>query len=302
MIDSAPSRRWFLTVLPVGVLSTAAVGWAQNPADPPETSKNIEAAFKVALASAAEYEFRVGEDEKDKPLELVREPKLKWSNPARSDIQGSVFVWTREGRPLVVGSLHKWFERRSALNHWEHEFHSLAEEPLSARFHGDLVWTTEEAGLKFVAVPDTAAPGANEVQRRLQLRKLAQEFSVAAHYANAPGETELRLLPRPIHGYAAPKQGIWEGGLFAFVRGTDPDLFLLIEARGKDSSNARWQFAAARMTNGAVLRLRHQDKQVWEAQPRPWKDVTGSHKLPHTAFTFTRLPDFLNEAVARPKP
>jgi hypothetical protein len=47
----AMSLRWFLIVLPVGVLSTAA-GWASDPADPPETSKNIEAAFKVALASA----------------------------------------------------------------------------------------------------------------------------------------------------------------------------------------------------------------------------------------------------------
>jgi hypothetical protein len=295
------SRRWFLLVLPVGVLS-AAVGWAQDPADPPEASKNVEAAFKVALASAAEYEFRVGTDEKDKPLELVREPKLKWSNPTRSDVQGSVFVWTREGRPLVVGSLHKWFESRSALSHWEHELHSLAEGPLSAKFHGDLVWTTEEAGLQFVAIPDAAAPSANAVQRRLQLRMLAQEFSGIAHYQNAPDDTELRLLPRPIHSYAAPKKEVQQGGLFAFVRGTDPELFLLIEARGKDAATARWQFAAARMTNGAELRLQHQQKRVWEALPRPWNDVTRSHKLPHTAFTFTKLPEFLNEAVAKPKP
>ena len=111
------SQRWLLLVLPVGVLATAAGGWAENPADPPEASKNIEATFKVALASAAEYEFHVGEDEKGKSLELVREPKLKWSNPEGSDVQGSVFVWTRADRPLVVGSLHKWFERRSALHH-----------------------------------------------------------------------------------------------------------------------------------------------------------------------------------------
>ena len=72
--------------------------------------------------------------------------------------------------------------------------------------------------------------------------------------------------------------------------------------RIKDPATARWQYAAARMTNGAELRLRHQDKQVWEARPRPWKDVTGSHKLPHTAFEFPRLPNFLDQAVDKPKP
>jgi hypothetical protein len=296
------SRRWFLIVLPVGVFSTVAVGWSQKPADRPAIPENIEATSKVALAAAAEYEFHVGKDEKDKPLELVREPKLKWSNPERSDIQGSVFLWTLEGRPLVVGSFHKWFSRQSALTHWEHEFHSLAEEPLSAKFHGDSIWTTEEAGLKFVPVPDATTPAANKAQRLLQLRKLAQEFSAIAHYHNAPSDTDLRLLPRPIHSYAAPKQDILEGGLFAFVRGTDPDLFLLIEARGKDAAAARWQLAAARMTNNAELRLRHQKKQVWEAQPIPWKDVTRSHKLAYTAFTFNKLPDFLKEAIDKPQP
>src|SRR5689334_24570340 len=104
------SRRWFLVVLlPVGVLCTAAVGWSQKPAGAPATPENIEAAAKLSLAAAAEYEFRVGKEEDAKPLELVREPKLKWSNPAVSDVQGNVFLWTGGGRPLVVGSITKWF-------------------------------------------------------------------------------------------------------------------------------------------------------------------------------------------------
>src|SRR5688572_26873283 len=97
------TRRWLLTVLvPAGVLCAAAIARPQKPADTPATPENIEAAFKLSLAAAAEYEFRGGTDEKDKPLELVRESRLKWSNPAASDIQGNVFVWTRDGRPLVV--------------------------------------------------------------------------------------------------------------------------------------------------------------------------------------------------------
>jgi hypothetical protein len=287
---------FLMVVLPAGVLSTAAVARSQKPAEP-ATPEAIDAAFKVSLAAAAEYEFRVGNDET--PLELVRESRLKWSNPAASDIQGNVFVWTRDGRPLVVGCFMKWFQSRTAI---QHEFHSLAEGPLKASFHGAPVWATDEAGVKFADVPAAPPPAAGEAQRLLHLRKLGKEFSATAHYRNTPDDTELRLLPQPIHGYAAPKQGVLSGGLFAFVRGTDPELFVLVEARGKDAASARWQFAAARMTNMAELRLRHRDKQVWEAGLLPWVEVSGRHQRPYTAFEFRDIPDFLRHAVDKLKP
>src|SRR5262249_41230342 len=197
------------------------------------------------------------------------------------------------------GSFMKWFSSRSVM---QHEFHSLAEGPLSARFHGEPVWATDEAGLKFADVPGAAAPAAGEAPRLLQLKQLAREFSGNARYRNTSSDTELRLLPQPIHSYAVPKQGILAGGLFAFVRGTDPEIFLLIEARGNDAAAARWQFAAARMTNMAELQLRRQDKLVWEVGLLPWKDVSGSHERPYTAFEFKDVPNFLKEAIARPKP
>jgi hypothetical protein len=292
-------RLLLIVVIPVGILFTAAVGRPQKPAEQTATPENIEAAFKISLAAAAEYEFRVGKDETEKPLELVRESRLKWSNPAASDIQGNVFVWTRDDRPLVVGCFMKWFSPRSVM---QHEFHSLAEEPLKAKFHGEPVWATGEAGLKFADIPAAPAPAASEAQRLLQLRKLAKEFTAIAKYRNASDDTELRLLPQPIHSYAAPKQGVVSGGLFAFVRGTDPELWLLVEARGKDATTVRWQFAAARMTNMAELRLRHQDQQVWEVGLFPWKEVSGSHERPYTAFELKEVPDFLKEAIAKPKP
>lgn len=282
------------------LLVGAPTGPAQKPADPPPADKeNIEAALRLTRAAAAEYEFRTGKGEDEKPLELVREPRLKWSNPSASDVQGNVFVWTRDGRPLVVGSFMKWFSSRSVM---QHEFHSLAEEPLRAKFHGTPVWSSDEPGVKFAGIPGAAAPAGGEAQRGLQLRKLAKEFTGIAHYRNASNDTELRLLPQPIHTYAAPKQGVLSGGLFAFVRGTDPELFLLVEARDKGAATARWQFAAARMTNMAELRLRHKDKPVWDVGLRPWKEVSGSHELPYTAYEFKQTPDFLKDALAKPKP
>ena len=108
-------------------------------------------------SSGTSAQIRVGSDEKS--LELDREPVLKWSNPDRGEVHGNVFLWTREGRPLVVGSLFKWF---SPHTHMSHEFQSLAEEPLSAAFHGKAVWKTSGAGLRFVDVPKADAPAAGE--------------------------------------------------------------------------------------------------------------------------------------------
>jgi hypothetical protein len=187
------NRFWMLLTVPLICSVPAEGGRAQKPADAPSAA---EVALKLSLAAAAEYEVRAGTDPDDRPLDLVRESRLKWSNPSASDVQGNVFVWTRHGRPLVVGSFMKWF---------------------------------------------------------------------------------------------------------AFVRGTDPELFLVVEARGAGAATARWQFAAARMTNMAELRLRHRDKQVWEAGLLPWAEVSGTHALAYTAFEFKEPPAFLKDA-AKPKP
>ena len=228
------SQRWLVTVvLSVGGLSTDALGQPPKTGGTPATPENIEAAYKLSLAAAAEYEIRIGKDKSEKPLELIREPKLKWSNPAMSDVQGNVFLWTRDARPLVVGSFTKWFSPRSVM---QHEFHSLAEEPLSAKFHGEPVWATGEAGLTFAAVP---APRPRPPKRRsdsCNSRSSRRSFPRPRNTETRPSDTELRLLPQPIHSYAAPNQGVSSGGLFAFVRGTDPEVFLLIEARGTDAA------------------------------------------------------------------
>src|SRR5437870_12540817 len=109
------SGRWFLVALvSIGSLVLAVIGSrAQNPADTPATRENIDAALKLTQAAAAEYEIRVGDD--DKPLELQSEPVLKWSNPDRGEVHGNVFLWTRDGRPLVVGALFKWFSPQTHM-------------------------------------------------------------------------------------------------------------------------------------------------------------------------------------------
>jgi hypothetical protein len=298
-------RSLLLALLSVGSLALATAGLAQKTADPkpkesetPAKPENIEYALKLTQAAALEYEFTAGSDEKEKekPLELQREPILKWSNPARGEVHGNVFVWTREGRPLIVGSLFKWF---SPFTHMSHEFHSFAEQPITGKFHGDQVWKTSEAGVRFVDVPKAPAPAANEAQRLLQMKQLAKDFSGTKREKEDPNLIELRLLPQPIYRYAAPKQNILSGGLFTLVHGTDPEIFVLIEARGEKADSASWQYAVTRMT-GVEVHLRYQDKEVWSEDALTSKQIY-SHERVYTNFMFKEIPDFLKDAV-KPKP
>jgi hypothetical protein len=74
--------------------------------------------------------------------------------------------------------------------------------------------------------------------------------------------------------------------MFVFVQGTDPEVFLLLEARGHGEA-ARWAFAAARM-NGVEFRLRYLDREVWAVEVMPWRDI-GSHKETYTTFMHTNV-------------
>jgi hypothetical protein len=289
-------RCLLIALLPLGSLVVAVPGGrAQKAAEVPANPENIAAALRLTVAAAAAYEIRVGDD--NKPLDLLREPVLKWSNPDRGEVHGNVFVWVRGERPLVVGSLFKWF---SPHTHMSHEFHSLAEGPLSGKFPDKPEWKPSEAGVRFVDLPGAPAPAANDNQRLLQMRQLARDFSGVKKERDDGNVVELRLLPQPIHRYTAAKEGILTGGLFTLVHGTDPEIFVLIEARGKDAAGARWQYAATRMTSSG-LRLRHRDKEVWTADIIRGKQVSDPER-PYTTFYFDKVPDFLKDALVKPKP
>lgn len=81
---------------------------------------------------------------------------------------------------------------------------------------------------------------------------------------------ELRLLPRPLFRYEADEaEGIVDGGLFAFVQGTDPQSLLVIEAR-TDRGTASWHFAFARLASGAVAG-RLDDREVFSVAKYDFK-------------------------------
>jgi len=266
------------TTLLFAVMTIAAQGQEPAATEPTSADKEqIEAALKLTTEAAGKYEIaRTGANTAAK---LVKEPVLRWSNPAVGEIHGNVFLWTVNTRPISVGSLFKWF---SPHKHTSHEFQSLAEEKLTAKFDGREVWTTKEPGLRFVSV-NVEAPADSATRRLSQMRQLARRFT--GHLVTREGEQhELRLLTQPVFRYAAPEEGVLDGGLFALVQGTDPDIQFLIEARSdkEPGKEPQWHFAAARMQNCA-LAVQFDGREVWSVPQLEWS-VAFDHGQPYTLF------------------
>jgi hypothetical protein len=201
-------------------------------------------------------------------LKLKPEPVLRWSNPIVGEIYGEVFIWTSKGRPEVIGSLHKWY---SPNHHSAIEFLSLSTGQPVVEREGKEIWTPTRPGIEMRPIPDAPAPAAAPAQRLRQMRELAEGFT-GREKLYEETERDTRLLTQPIYRYVDSQEPVVDGALFAFVQGTDPETFLLIEAR-KTDRKPQWQYGLARM-NHVAMRVSYKGKEVWTVPLLPWEQVT----------------------------
>ena len=112
------------------------------------------------------------------------------------------------------------------------------------------------------------------------MRLLAREFRARIKAVNRGGDIdeELRLLAQPVYRYKSEDPTVLDGAIFSFVRGTDPELLLLIEARKVDSGVV-WEYALAPM-NSFEFQAFHRDREVWR-KPQlapPWRNIQDPTK------------------------
>jgi hypothetical protein len=260
-----------------------AAVWAQPPDGETDSQQvRVKQALELSFRGAQSYEFSP-QNASAAAFKFRPEPVLRWSNPERGEIYGTVFLWTDRGRPEVVGSLFKWY---TPFQHASHEFESLSLRAVSARREGVQVWQTAAPGIELKLVPDAPMPADSPVRRLSQMRQLAQQFA-ARSTDRERMDLQLRLLTQPIYRYERPTEADaapteWsDGALFVFVQGTDPEVFLMLEAREHQGAPA-WHFALARM-NSIAFRVTYQDREVWSVDVLPWSDVS-SHRGPYTSF------------------
>lgn len=226
----------------------------EKKAEPPDE----KAELAELLADAKSYTIRTAKP--DAALKLHEPPVLNFTNPERNQERGSVFVWlTDEGRPAVVGQFFRFDLKDRRLK--KHALHSLAANPLEAKFRDKLAWAPETAGVEWKAFPEVPAVAAAQKERLLQMRQLARPFKVSLIDAKDK-PTELRLAPRPLYEYAAPKAGVTAGAIFSYVVATDPEAILLVEAF-EEGGKSGFRYAFARF-HFQRLTAALDDKPVWD--------------------------------------
>ena len=89
------------------------------------------------------------------------------------------------------------------------------------------------------------------------------------------------------------------GALFVFVIGTDPELFLLLEAvRNTGSSAAAWQYSLARMSSQKMT-LRRDGVDRWFL-PNIYREPDGRN--PSARYGETSLGRFIPSTAVSPRP
>lgn len=206
---------------------------------------------------AAEFELFL-DDQRKQRLELVAQPVLTWTNA--EGFLGSVFVWTFQGRPEVIGCVgSRQTEAGDCLPF--RELHLLGQSPVQSVEFGDgkRTWRPRE-GIGLADVEGAPPPAESERRRLTQMRDLAREFT---GWMEQDGDvTELRLLPQPIFRYKSLEQDVQDGAIFALVwKGTDPDILLVLESR-EVGGKPRWQYSLARF-NWREMWVKRNEKEVW---------------------------------------
>jgi len=191
------------------------------------------------------------------PLRLQLQPIFRLNNDISGVKDGAIFFWTDEAdRPTASVQV---FLVPSGL--WLHEFTSLATAPLAAGLRAGPAWSPDRPGVEFRPIPEAPRPADSADARLRQIRALAQDFGAEDHFETKTWH-HLRLLPKPLARYGKPGATPEDGAIFGLVLGSDPEAFLMIEAR-PGPTGPEWQSAFAPMTC-YPLKGSCKGKAVWE--------------------------------------
>jgi hypothetical protein len=217
-------------------------------------SGNSPSAVKFMQDSAQLYTIEPIDSDATGPLQLQAEPAFRLGRQGASNLmEGALFFWLDNvGRPEAAVQIYRGRRPDAPQGKWFHEFTSLSTGLLEARQDGKPVpvWSPSVPGLTFASWPEAVAPAATPAQRGRQMRSFAQQIKAsrgAQVTSSQNGWDELRLLPTPVARYGKPGSAVLDGALFAFVIGTDPEVFLFVEER-PGPEGPRWEYALAPMS------------------------------------------------------
>jgi hypothetical protein len=259
-------------------------------ADDPPADKKEEKAPDIAPPTARELadrrmqfmktvlgRFTIQVGERKEPA-TVGDPCLRWTNPIGGAPDGIIAVYAHKGgRPAAIGQFLLNGQKK-----WLAEFTIIPESDVTIRRAGRLFWKPSEYVCKFTDLPHSPQPADKPALRLTQMRAIAADFTVIDYFKEI--KQELRLLRQPVYRYLE-KGEIWDGAVFIFVVGTDPECCVLVEAY-QDNAGSRYRYAVAPMTT-FQLEAHYKDRLVWEIDRRP---VAGAGSRAYYSGVYTPEP------------
>ncbi len=225
-------------------------------------------AERLATMKAQAAAYTLAFDKSSTKLALHEEPVLRFSNPVSGVPDGIVAMWKHGQRPAVFAQV---FQTKDGL--WVHEAQSLAAGSFTMQSGGTTFWQPRKPYEAFRRLADAPAAAIGAARRLVQMKEIAAQFAAADDFKISPSDAEttrheLRLLNTPIYRYADSAAGVEDGSVFAFVHGTDPEVFLVLESRAAGpNTEGGWHYTLAPMTCWAVT-VNHNGKEVWNLPER----------------------------------
>jgi len=254
----------------------------------PTTEKDREARLKQGEAHVDALEVRLAQG--GEAVKRIERPLLVFGDSTRSNGDGTLWAWGREGRPLAIVETYRntmvGGPRASALTLTSTD-RVILKSPFSVQ-----EWQPAKPQISPAALPDADAPNERDSVRLRQLKEQARRFTAHEFWDPDNSRFELRLLVQPVHRYRDEKAMIWDGAIFVLAHGTNPEVLVLIEALGESLDKARWHYSFARL-GSAELHVEIDSREVWKQDRTP--GVVGRPTDPFWLF-ITRV-----EAAPEPK-
>lgn len=226
-----------------------------------ETMRKLAAAFEVRDARA-----EPNEEAKRVVIPLLMRPLLRFQDRERAALDGTLWAYGEQGRPAAAIAIFPVPAADGQLT-WYSDVVSLAAGPLSVTGVDGAAaanWSPASSGEELRTFPDAPPPAKNAKQRLAELHALAGRLAARQNTPAGEMPYDLSLWPKLLHRYSDEQAEILDGGLFAFVHDTNPEVLVLIEAHGKAEA-AQWKFALHRHT-AAPLHVELDGKEIWGSQ------------------------------------
>ncbi len=227
--------------------------------------ERTEALYKWTRKYAQDTHITVLNKGDGEAAELRAEPVMRYSDQPRFIADATLWVWSLRGRPVAIQKVE--VNDTTATPLWTVCFAALSEELVEAKWPFGQTFKTTKPGCVFEAIPSADPPAEKAAVRTLQMRALSRRFSGSVYSSVQNSNIPMRLLPKPVYEYSDPETTLPLGAIFGLAdNGTNPAVFVVIEARPNKDGTLAWHHAHSRMT-ADIGKMSFDETTIWEFKP-----------------------------------